>query len=247
VARIGGNSSSNLNSNSTKSTKAKESKVSITTMILGESGTGKSTSMRNLNPADVLLIQAVAKPLPFKATGWKPATKENPAGSIVVSDNSQTIIKMMQRTVKPIIILDDFQYTMSNEFMRRVNEKTSGSGAFDKFNEIAHSAWSILTESTKLDQHKRVYVICHTTTDDHGKTKAKTIGKLLDDKITIEGIVTIVLRTGVTNGSYYFRTRNDGADTTKTPLGMFDDEQIPNDLAAVDQSICDYYEINQPA
>lgn len=124
MARTGGSNSSKLNNNSTKFIKAKESKMSITTMILGESGTGKSTSMRNLNPADVLLIQAVAKPLPFKATGWKPATKENPAGSIVVSDNSQTIIKMMQRTVKPIIIIDDFQYTMSNEFMRRVTEKT---------------------------------------------------------------------------------------------------------------------------
>lgn len=220
--------------------------MSVTTMILGESGTGKSTSMRNLNPADVLLIQAVAKPMPFKATGWKVSTKESP-GTIVVSDDSPLIIKMMQLTKKQIIILDDFQYTMSNEFMRRVTEKTSGSGAFDKFNEIAHSAWSVLTESTKLGRTKRVYIMGHTATDEHGKTKAKTIGKLLDDKITIEGLVTIVLRTGVTNGSYYFRTRNDGADTTKTPLGMFDDEQIPNDLAAVDQSICDYYEINQPA
>lgn len=221
--------------------------MSITTMILGESGTGKSTSIRNLNPSDVLLVQAVAKPLPFKATGWKLATRENPTGSIIVCDHSQTIIKMMQRTVKPIIILDDFQYTMSNEFMRRVTEKVSGAGAFDKFNEIAHSAWSVLTESTRLDQNKRVYIMGHTATDEHGKTKAKTIGKLLDDKITIEGLVTIVLRTGVTNGSYYFRTRNDGADTTKTPLGMFENEQIPNDLAAVDKSICDYYEINQPA
>jgi hypothetical protein len=216
-------------------------------MILGESGTGKSTSMRNLNPANVLLIQAVAKPLPFKSKEWKPASRDNPGGSIFVSDNSQIIIKAMQKTSKPIIIIDDFQYTMSNEFMRRCTEKTSGSGAFDKFNEIAYSAWSVLTESTKLAAHKRVYIMGHTATDDHGKTRAKTIGKLLDDKITIEGLVTIVLRTGVTNGSYYFRTHNDGADSTKTPMGMFDDDQIPNDLDAVDKSICDYYELNQPA
>lgn len=221
--------------------------MSIATMILGESGTGKSTSLRNLPPEQVLLIQAVSKPLPFKSKGWVKGAEGNASGSIYVNDNAQKIIAAMNKTSRSIIIIDDFQYTMSNEFMRRVTEKTSGSGAFDKFNDIAHSAWATLCAASSLESWKRVYFLSHTETNDQGRTKAKTIGKLLDDKITIEGLVSIVLRTGVTNGSYYFRTRNDGADTTKTPLGMFDEEQIPNDLAQVDSSICDFYQIQQPA
>lgn len=221
--------------------------MSIAVMILGESGTGKSTSLRNLDPSKTLLIQAVPKPLPFKSKGWLKGSEGNETGSIYVNDNANKIIAAMTKTSRPIIIIDDFQYTMSNEFMRRVTDKVSGAGAFDKFNEIAHSAWSILCAASGLESWKRVYFLSHTDTNDQGRTKAKTIGKLLDDKITIEGLVSIVLRTGVTNGSYYFRTRNDGADTTKTPMDMFADEQIPNDLAQVDQAICDFYSINQTA
>jgi hypothetical protein len=213
-------------------------------MILGESGTGKTTSLRNLNPQNVLLIQSISKPLPFKATGWKMASKECPEGSIFRTDNSKTIVSAMQRTTKPIVVLDDFQYTMSNEFMRRISDKASGASAFEKFNDIARNAWDILMAASSLSEEKRVYILSHTTIDEHGKTKAKTIGKLLDEKITIEGLLSIVLRTAVINDQYVFSTRNNGSDTTKSPLGMFDDEHIPNDLALVDKAITSYY---QPA
>ena len=114
--------------------------MSIASMILGESGTGKSTSLRNLQPQDVLLIQAVKKPLPFKSSGWKEATKENPSGSIFCTDQSETIVKAMHKTTKPIIVIDDFQYILANEFMRRVTDKEVGNQAFAKYNEIARSA-----------------------------------------------------------------------------------------------------------
>ncbi len=221
--------------------------MSIPTLILGESGTGKSTSLRNLNPADVLLIQAVKKPLPFKAGNWKEATKDNPSGSIFHSDHSETIVKAMMRTSKPIIVIDDFQYIMSNEFMRRVTDKEVGNQAFAKYNEIARSAWDILMAASALPDYKRVYILAHTQTDDFGKTKVKTIGKLLDEKITPEGLLTIVMRSLVINDQYVFSTKNSGNDTVKTPLELFDDLHIPNDLNAVDKAIVEYYQLKQAA
>lgn len=221
--------------------------MSVACMILGQSGTGKTTSLRNLNPADVLLIQAVKKPLPFRAKNWVPCTKGNPAGSILVRDNAQTIVGAMQRTHKPIIVIDDFQYILANEFMRRVLDNETGNAAFAKYNEIARNAWDILMTAGRLADETRVYILAHTQEDDNGRIKAKTIGKLLDEKITLEGLLTIVMRTAVINGQYLFSTQNSGSDTVKTPLDMFTDEHIPNDLAVIDNTITDYYAISQPA
>lgn len=219
--------------------------MSLATMVLGESGTGKSTSLRNLDPAHTLLIQTVKKPLPFRSKDWKPATKENPQGSVFVTDDSSTIVAAMKRTQKEVIVIDDFQYLLANEFMRRVTDHEVGNSAFAKYNEIARMAWDVLMASTSLPDHKRVYILSHTSTDDFGKTKIKTIGKLLDEKIVMEGLVTIVLKTVVQNGNYLFSTRNSGQDTVKTPLGLFDDELIPNDLAAVDAAIFSYYGLTE--
>lgn len=216
-------------------------------MILGQSGTGKTTSLRNLTPEDVLLIQAVKKPLPFRSKEWVPCTKANPTGSILVTDNTQTIVGAMQRTGKPIIIIDDFQYILANEFMRRVLDNETGNAAFAKYNEIARNAWDILMCAGKLADHTRVYILAHTQEDDSGRIKAKTIGKLLDEKITMEGLLTIVMRTAVINGQYLFSTQNNGSDTVKTPMQMFNDEHIPNDLNEVDKTIVAYYEIGVTA
>ena len=221
--------------------------MSISTMILGESGTGKSTSLRNLDPQHTLLIQTVSKPLPFRSSEWKKCTKENPAGSVLVTDNSSSIVQAMGRTKREIIVIDDFQYLLANEFMRRVTDHEVGNSAFAKYNEIARHAWDVLMASTSLPEYKRVYILSHTSTDDFGKTKIKTIGKLLDEKIVMEGLVTIVLRTQVQNGNYLFSTRNSGSDTVKSPLGLFDDEMIDNDLATVDSQIFNYYGLQDAA
>ncbi len=221
--------------------------MSYPVLILGESGTGKTTSLRNLNPADCLLIQSVKKPLPFRSAGWKrydPATKE---GNVFVTDKSETIVRIINGTHCPIVIIDDFQYIMANEFMRRVLDKESGNAAFAKYNEIARSVWDIINASAQAGDVKRVYILSHTQNSEDGSVKIKTIGKLLDEKITIEGMFTMVMRTSVNQGSYLFSTHNSGHDTVKTPLGMFDDDYIPNDLAAVDAAITDFYGIGASA
>lgn len=213
--------------------------MSVATMILGQSGTGKSTSLRNMDPAQTLLIQVIAKPLPFKASSWKPVTKDG--GNIIVSSDSGAICQALRKTARPIIVIDDFQYLLATEFMARAHEK-----GYDKFTEMAKHYYDVLMTASSLALEKRVYMLSHTDTSESGQVKAKTIGKLLDEKITVEGLVTIVLRTHVINGQYVFSTRNSGSDTTKTPFGMFDEDHIPNDLAAVDAAIAAYYEITQP-
>ncbi|HDR9048798.1 AAA family ATPase [Burkholderia vietnamiensis] len=220
--------------------------MSIATMVIGESGTGKSASMRNLDPSKTLLIQAVKKPLPFKSTGWKPVAKGQD-GSVYVTDNSDHIVKAMEKTKKEIIVIDDFQYILANEFMRRVTDVEVGNSAFAKYNEIARHAWDILMAAGSLDDYKRVYILSHTATDDFGKTKIKTIGKLLDEKIVMEGLVTIVLRTEVSDGEYTFTTRNNGRDTVKSPMGLFDADRVPNDLAEIDSAIAAFYDIHASA
>lgn len=220
--------------------------MSIATLIIGESGTGKSTSMRNLDPQETLLIQAVKKPLPFRSKEWKPVVKGE-GGTVFVTDESAKIVAAMERTDKDIIVIDDFQYVLANEFMRRVTDNETGNSAFAKYNEIARHAWDVLMKATSLPDHKRVYILSHTSTDDFGKTKIKTIGKLLDEKIVLEGLVTIVLRTLKVNDQYVFTTKNSGSDTVKSPMGLFESEHIENDLLAVDKAICEYYGTTQPA
>lgn len=206
--------------------------MSITTLILGESGTGKSTSLRKINPEELALIQTIKKPLPFRN-----------AITQFVTDDWEKIIRAMNQAVKngkKIIVIDDFQYMMANEFMRRSFEK-----GFEKFTEIGAHAWEVFSAANALPDDVRVYIMAHTEENASGTIKIKTIGKMLDEKITPEGMFTIVLRTCVTDGQYFFRTKNNGQDTVKSPIGLFDKDKIDNDLAFVDEQICEYYNIKK--
>lgn len=216
--------------------------MSTPILILGESGSGKTTSLRNLDPANTLLIQAISKPLPFKAKGWKLHSKEYPAGNMFVTDSAQQIIALMRKTSRKVIVIDDWNLVMTNEFMRRSTET-----GFQKFSDIGRSAWDVMTAAASLPEDVRVYMLGHVSTDETGHIRARTIGKLLDEKCPVESMFTIVLRTLVVNGNYLFSTHNNGQDTCKSPISMFADDHIENDLALVDEVVFQYYDIKEAA
>lgn len=197
--------------------------------ILGRSGTGKSYSLRNFDPAKVALVNVQGKILPFKGSGKIKSVTTDDSDEIVNS------IKGFAHTYKSIVV-DDFQYVMANEFMRRATER-----GYDKFTEIARHAWDVANCVRELKDDVIVYVMCHTDTDNDGFERLKTIGKLLDEKIVMEGMSTIVLKTGVSDGKYTFLTQNNGHDTTKSPADMFPSYAIDNDLKYVDDKIRSYY------
>lgn len=213
--------------------------MSIPILILGESGVGKSTSLRNLDPENTLLIQSINKPLPFRNKEWKKYSAEDKTGNIFVTDNSTDIVRIMKHTRRKVIVVDDYQYILANELMRRYLER-----GFDKFSEIGYNGWLIATEAGNLPYNTRVYILAHSHMDDNGKIKIKTPGKLLDTH-SIEGMFTIVMRAICRDNSNYFTTKNNGADTVKTPIDMFESELIPNDLMQVDNTICEYYNIEE--
>ncbi len=207
--------------------------MGILVYVLGRSGTGKSYSMRNFKKGDLGVVNVQGKILPFKGSG---------ALDIVNTDDSSDIVKNIEKMSKKYksIVVDDFQYVMANEFMRRATER-----GYDKFTEIARHAWDIANKVRELPNDVIVYVLCHTDTDQDGFEKLKTIGKLLDEKIVLEGMSTIVLKTAVSDGQYMFLTQNNGKDTVKSPAGMFPSYAIDNDLKYVDEKIRNYYEIGE--
>lgn len=203
--------------------------MAIPVLILGQSGTGKSYSMKNFDENEVCLISVQKSLLPFR----KKFTETT------VTDKYAEIAKAMKSTKKNVIVIDDTQYLMANEFMRRATER-----GYDKFTEIAFNFWDLIVqEVNSLPDDTIVYLLCHTSTDENGVEKMKTIGKLVDEKITPEGLFTIVLKTAVSDGNYAFVTQNNGKDTVKSPEGMFDTYAIKNDLKYVDEKIRNYYEL----
>lgn len=216
--------------------------MSIAVMVLGPSGSGKSYSLRNFDPSQVTLIQPIKKPLPFKSADWTLRTKENTSGARFVTDDSILIEKAMRKTDRDVVIVDDYQAVLTNELMRRSTET-----GFQKFADIGHGAWSIFQAAGDLPGQKRVYIMAHTQTDDYGNVRMKTVGKMVDEKLVPEGYFTIVLRAEQINGQHVFATQSNGQDCCKSPPGMFDGMHIPNDLAAVDAAICEFYGLTQPA
>lgn len=219
--------------------------MGIPVLILGDSGSGKSTSLKNLNGEDCFLIQAIDKRLPFKKPqekGWVRRSDENKAGNVIVTDNyeliNQWIIAAAKSGKKKAIIIDDAQYLMANDFMRRALEK-----GFDKFTEMACSFHGMFQTAQNCPNDVRVYFLCHTETDSMGHVRMKTIGKMLDEKITMEGLFTVVLKSFKDNSDNQFKFQTSGTamDTVKSPAEMFETDNIPNDLALVDAAIENYW------
>lgn len=202
--------------------------MGIPVLILGESGTGKTTSLRNFQNGELALVNVVGKPLPFRGD----------FESISKTTDANKIMKFMKTTAAKSIVIDDCQYIMSFQYMRRIKEN-----GWEKFNDLQSDFFNIIEVVGSLPDDVIVYFLSHIETKEDGRQKIKTIGKLLDEKITIEGMFTTVLKTHVSDGKYYFLTQNSGTDTVKSPLGMFADFAIDNDLKYVDEKIRNYYRL----
>lgn len=201
--------------------------MAVLVMVYGHSGSGKSASLRNFDPEQVAVINVLGKPLPFRSNMKTYIT--NDYGKIDAAIHS---------TKRKSIVIDDATYLMTGEFMR--NAKVAG---YQKFTDMAANFNTLLMRAKELPDDVVVYFFGHSERNEDGGEKFKTVGKLLDEKVCVEGYFTIVLKTVVQDGRYLFSTRNDGMDTVKTPLGMFNDALIDNDLAAVDKTIREYYNI----
>ena len=204
--------------------------MGVPVLILGESGSGKSASMRNFKPGEIGIINVSGKPLPFRNQL-----------KTVNTDNYEDVVKTIIAAKAKALVIDDAQYLMANEFMRTA--KVTG---YHKFTDLALNFWKLIqVVINNLPPDKIVYFLAHVERDANGNEKMKTIGKLLDEKITIEGLFTIVLKTVVQDRHYQFATQTNGQDTVKTPMGMFDDLLIENDLKMVDSTIREYYGISE--
>lgn len=201
--------------------------MAVLVMVYGHSGSGKSASLRNFDPEQVTVINVLGKPLPFRSNM-----------KTYITNDYGKIDAAIHRTKRKSIVIDDATYLMTGEFMR--NAKVAG---YQKFTDMAANFNTLLMRAKELPDDVVVYFFGHSERDGDGGEKFKTIGKLLDEKVCVEGYFTIVLKTVVQDGRYLFSTRNDGMDTVKTPLGMFNDALIENDLSAVDKTIREYYNI----
>lgn len=201
-------------------------------LIMGESGTGKSTSLRNCDPATTAVVNPVGKPLPFK-NHFEMLNNETDASKIV------KYMKAQAAAGKKLIVVDDFQYILAVPYMNRIKET-----GWEKYNDFGANYFEIISCCKDLPDDVVVAYLTHLETLDNGLTTVKLIGKLLREKITIEGLFTVVLRTGVNEAKYYFYTQNSGKDTVKSPLGMFQAYAIENDLNYVVDKIRNYYELD---
>lgn len=201
--------------------------MSVLVMLFGESGAGKSTSLRNFTNDEVAIINVSGKPMPFKSD-LKTAS----------SNDYQIIAENLPKLKQPSIVIDDATYLMVDQFMANAQVK-----GYDKYTQIAFNFTMLIEQARKLPENKIVYFIGHSEQMDNGREHFKTIGRMIDNYVTLEGKFTVVLKAVVKDGHYYFQTHNNGSDTVKSPLGMFDEDLIDNDLKAVDDIIRDYWNI----
>lgn len=212
--------------------------MAIPGLIMGRSGSGKSAAMRNISE-DTFVINVNRKPLPFK---------NNSHLKIMDCDEYLRIKSAMKAAYDKgirLVVIDDSGYLMTSKFMAG-HRSMKGNSQFDLYNEIADNFYSLIRYiCDDLPSDMIVYVIMHEEKNDMGESKPKTIGKLLDDKVCVEGMFTIVLHSLKLDGKYVFATNTDGLDVTKTPIGMFDETYIDNDLQLVTNKIREYYQLGE--
>ncbi len=213
-------------------------------LILGDSGAGKSYSLRNFTPDEVILLQCIPKMLPYRATGWKLNGKELPDGSvqrgnIIRFDAWDAVLDSINRMVlsktRRVLVIDDFQVVMQHENMMRAYQT-----GYQKYTEMADHVWQIIMAATRLPDDFRVYFLAHTEESD-GKIRMKTTGKMLNEKLTPEGYFSIVLRAIKKDGKHVFLIKGDDNDTAKAPPDLFPGlTEMDNDLKSVDVAITEF-------
>ena len=201
-------------------------------LIMGESGSGKSTSLRNFAPNEISVFNVTSKPLPFK----QGKTKIPKIDNATYADIANALANPNKRAY----VIDDAGYLLSFEMFKRANET-----GYSKFTDMAKNFFDMLDFiNTKLPNDIIVYITMHTEDDSEmHKTKAKTIGKMIDQNLNLEGLFVIVLRAMQTEEGYKFITRDDRVSTAKSPMGMFESDKIDNDLKEVDRIIREYYDM----
>ena len=206
--------------------------MGIAALILGESGSGKTASLRNFEENDVSILNVASKPLPFK----------NKNKLKMANKATYTMIKGAVSSGRtPSYVIDDAQYLMAFESFDKVNET-----GFTKFTQMAKNYEEMLRYIQEdTDPNVIVYVLQHIDKDEDGKIKAKTLGKMLDQQLTVEGLFSIVLMAQTDGKRHYFITQSDGTNPCKSPMGLFDDIEIDNDLKMVDDAIREYYELSK--
>ena len=206
-------------------------------MIIGASGSGKSTSLRNLNPEETAIFKCINKELPFK--------KGDSKFKSIVCSRAEDIVKnvgliLQKRQKKKNIVIDDLIYLSVNTFMLRSKEKS-----FDKFTDIANELYSVLTLPDQIpnrDDLTFIYLTHSETNPTTMETNVRTIGKVISEKVVPEGLFTIVLEATCENGEYKFTTHNiTGSSVVKSPMGMFEEDVIDNDITLVLKAMKEYY------
>jgi hypothetical protein len=202
--------------------------MSVAVLILGESGSGKSFSIKGLDPNETAIFNVANKPLPFKGGNEFLQVKGEQA-------NYRNIIGYLKKPTRPICVIDDSQYLMVFEEFARARES-----GYTKYTEMAQNYYSLVQAAIHAPDNVVVYFLHHTQTTNEGKVKAKTIGQMIDSKLTLEGLFSIVLMATATNDGHKIITQSDGITTCKSPEGMFEPE-IPNSLKLIDDTIREYY------
>ena len=220
----------------------KENMNGMGVLLMGASGSGKSTSLRNLPAEETAIINITNKPMPFRNKDNKKIVSldnflKEGESELPYEELYRRIITTIKKTDKKIIVIDDSSYMMTFENFEKATNK-----GYDKFTNMAKNYYDLIKSAISCGDEKIVYVITHEEIDDVNQLyRPKTIGKMLSNQLVIEGLFSIVLRSLYKNGEYIFQTQNDGTSVCKAPMDMFEKKEIPNDLFEVDKIIREYY------